>query len=98
MKKVALVLVLALSGSFTHAQSSAELKGWYLSSVIPVGSLIYSMAYGQQTVSNIVASAKTAVGVSYWLSKLTSVYANYAYDSKIANMKDAFEIGISRAF
>ncbi|HSV53059.1 MAG TPA: porin [Burkholderiaceae bacterium] len=75
-----------------------SVRSWLASSTIPVGRDNVRVSYGQWKVAGVDQSNKLAAGYYHTLSKRTSIYANYGYDSKVAASKSAFELGVQHTF
>lgn len=89
--------VATLIAGYSSGTSSANVKqkGSLIGAVVPVGSGNVKLGYGRTSNNK---AAKFGVGYDYLLSKRTTVFVDYAHDSKFATEKSAYDLGLKHTF
>ncbi|WP_332749108.1 porin [Hydrogenophaga sp.] len=85
-----------VAGGTDH--TDASVRTWAVSSVIPAGSGQFRASFGHYKRADVVGSQKLALGYHHFLSKRTSVYTTLAHDSKAADHKSGYEVGLQHTF
>jgi len=89
-----------LGASYGKGTTSANVdrKSYMLTATAPIGAGEFRAAIGQRKVANVADIGMVALGYHYSLSKRTTVYADFARNSKLATEKTAYDFGIKHNF
>lgn len=78
--------------------ADAKVKSWMLAATAPVGGGEFRAALSQRKVAGVKNIQMVAVGYHYSLSKRTTVYADFANNSKAASDKSGYDFGVKHSF
>ena len=89
-----------LGGSYGKGNTAAnvDVKSYMLTATAPVGQGEFRAAIGQRETANKKDISLLALGYHYSLSKRTTVYADFARNSKLATEKTAYDFGLKHNF
>jgi predicted porin len=81
------------------AVSGATHKGWLLTATAPLGSGEFRAAYGSLKADSTKVSNQLSLGYHYSMSKRTTLYVDFARDSKrYSNEESGYDVGIKHNF
>jgi len=99
--------VVKLGASYGKGNTAAndEHKGWLVTAVAPMGQGEFRAAVGRRNAENAAGAtiaareiSLLALGYHYALSKRTTVYADFARNSKLATSATAYDFGLKHNF
>ena len=92
--------VVKLGAGYTKGTTAANVsrKGYLLTAVAPMGQGEFRAAIGKRTNGAADDINLVAVGYHYALSKRTTVYVDFANNSKLAAEKSAYDFGLKHNF
>ncbi len=78
--------------------SNVDVKSYMLTAVAPMGQGEFRAALGQRKTAGTADIGMVALGYHYALSKRTTIYTDFARNSKVASEKTAYDFGIKHNF
>lgn len=92
--------VVKLGAGYTKGTTAANvsLKGYLLTAVAPMGQGEFRAAIGKRTNGAADDINLVALGYHYALSKRTTLYVDFANNSKLASEKSAYDFGLKHNF
>lgn len=78
--------------------TGADNKSFLIGAIVPVGSGNVKLGYARNKLDSTTKASKFGLGYDYMLSKRTTLFTDYARDSKVAAEKSGYDFGIKHSF